>query len=201
MKLTPALRHWLKFIASDPKRGRIVLQITATGARASAQLQSLRNAGYVEYWDDRDDPTGPIACVSPKPAREPSPPLTYPAMLTIILFISGRISSAFCGATRRTADRRGNGVDPISNGRGGSRPATLRARRSSAAASQRANVNGADLYHGGIRPLLRLPAPRTGDQPRHCDDCWSYSTKVGTADVLNGRSMRRAAARGRSCGR
>jgi DNA-binding PadR family transcriptional regulator len=34
-------------------------QITATGGRAASQLQTLRNAGYVEYWDDPDNPTGP----------------------------------------------------------------------------------------------------------------------------------------------
>jgi DNA-binding MarR family transcriptional regulator len=37
----------------------MVLQVAATGGRASSQLQALRNAGYVEYWDDPDNPTGP----------------------------------------------------------------------------------------------------------------------------------------------
>jgi hypothetical protein len=59
LKLTPAVRRWLDFIADGGERGRMVLQITASGGRASSQLQSLRNAGYVEYWDDPDNPNGP----------------------------------------------------------------------------------------------------------------------------------------------
>jgi hypothetical protein len=47
-KLTPALRRWLDFIAEGGQDGRMVLQITALGARANSQLQALRNAGYVE---------------------------------------------------------------------------------------------------------------------------------------------------------
>jgi hypothetical protein len=49
--LTPALRRILEFIASGKERGRMVLQVTASGGRASVQLQALRNAGYVEYYD------------------------------------------------------------------------------------------------------------------------------------------------------
>jgi rhodanese-related sulfurtransferase len=49
--LTPALRRVLDFIAGGEERGRMVLQVTASGGRASSQLQALRNAGYVEYYD------------------------------------------------------------------------------------------------------------------------------------------------------
>ena len=49
--LTPALRRVLEFIAGGEERGRMVLQVTASGGRASSQLQALRNAGYVEYYD------------------------------------------------------------------------------------------------------------------------------------------------------
>ena len=59
LKLTPALKRSLEFIARGGEHGRMVLQITASGGRASSQLQALRNAGYVEYWDDPDNPTGP----------------------------------------------------------------------------------------------------------------------------------------------
>jgi hypothetical protein len=59
LKLTPALKRWLEFIADGGERGRMVLQLAATGGRASSQLQSLRNADYVEYRDDPDNPTGP----------------------------------------------------------------------------------------------------------------------------------------------
>ncbi|MBV9201388.1 MAG: hypothetical protein JO320_24180 [Alphaproteobacteria bacterium] len=55
----PTLRRWLEFIVDGGARGRMVLQIIATGGRASSQLQSLRNAGYVEYCDDSDNPSGP----------------------------------------------------------------------------------------------------------------------------------------------
>lgn len=51
MKLTPALRRWLAFVAEGGEQGRMVLQITASGGRASSQLQALRNAGYLEYYD------------------------------------------------------------------------------------------------------------------------------------------------------
>lgn len=51
MKLTPAPRRILEFIADGGYEGRMVLQITASGGRASSQLQALRNAGYVEYFD------------------------------------------------------------------------------------------------------------------------------------------------------
>jgi hypothetical protein len=50
MKLTPTLRRWLAFVA-EGGQARMVLQITAAGGRASSQLQALRNAGYVEYYD------------------------------------------------------------------------------------------------------------------------------------------------------
>jgi hypothetical protein len=49
LKLTPALRRWLAFIADGGERGRMELQITASGGRAGSQLQALRRAGYVEY--------------------------------------------------------------------------------------------------------------------------------------------------------
>jgi hypothetical protein len=48
-KLTPALKRWLAFIADGGERGRMELQITASGGRAGSQLQALRQAGYVEY--------------------------------------------------------------------------------------------------------------------------------------------------------
>jgi hypothetical protein len=51
IKLTPALRRVLEFIAGGEERGRMVLQVTASGGRASSQLQALRNASYVEYYD------------------------------------------------------------------------------------------------------------------------------------------------------
>ena len=51
MKLTPTLRRWLAFVAEGGEQGRMVLQITASGGRASSQLQALRNAGYVEHYD------------------------------------------------------------------------------------------------------------------------------------------------------
>jgi hypothetical protein len=59
LKLTPRLKRWLEFIAGGGERGRMVLQITASGGRAGSQLQVLRNAGWVEYCDDPDDPSGP----------------------------------------------------------------------------------------------------------------------------------------------
>lgn len=40
-------RRWLEFIAEDGDHGRMVLQITASGGRASSQLQALRDAGYL----------------------------------------------------------------------------------------------------------------------------------------------------------
>jgi hypothetical protein len=51
LKLTPGIRRWLEFIAGDSERGRMVVQVTASGGRAFPQLQALRNAGYVEYYD------------------------------------------------------------------------------------------------------------------------------------------------------
>jgi hypothetical protein len=51
MKLTPALRRWLAFVGEGGEQGRMVLQITASGGRASSELQALRNAGYLEYYD------------------------------------------------------------------------------------------------------------------------------------------------------
>jgi hypothetical protein len=51
IKLTPALRRVLEFIASGDEHGRMMLQVAASGGRASSQLQALRNAGYVEYHD------------------------------------------------------------------------------------------------------------------------------------------------------
>src|SRR5947209_16589896 len=51
IKLMPALRRVLEFIASGKERGRMVLQVTASSGRASSQLQALRNAGYVKYYD------------------------------------------------------------------------------------------------------------------------------------------------------
>jgi hypothetical protein len=59
LKLTPGLKRWLEFIAGDRERGRMLVQITASGGRASSQLQALRNAGYVEYWEDPQNPTAP----------------------------------------------------------------------------------------------------------------------------------------------
>ena len=50
-KLTPALRRVMEFIAGGEERGRMVLQVTASGGRASSQLQVLRNAGCAEYYD------------------------------------------------------------------------------------------------------------------------------------------------------
>jgi hypothetical protein len=49
--LTPALRRILEFIAGGDERGRMVLQVGASCGRTSSQLQALRNAGYVEYYD------------------------------------------------------------------------------------------------------------------------------------------------------
>jgi DNA-binding MarR family transcriptional regulator len=59
LKLTPGLKRWLEFIAGDPERGRMLVQITASGGRASSQLQALRNAGYVEYCEDPENSTAP----------------------------------------------------------------------------------------------------------------------------------------------
>jgi hypothetical protein len=72
-KLTPTLKRWLEFIADGGERGRMVLQATASGGRAASQLQSLRNAGYVEYCDDPTTRPDRIACVSPKPGRRRLP--------------------------------------------------------------------------------------------------------------------------------
>ena len=47
METDPGDRRWLEFIAEDGDHGRMVLQITASGGRASSQLQALRDAGYV----------------------------------------------------------------------------------------------------------------------------------------------------------
>jgi hypothetical protein len=75
-----------EFIADGGERGRMVLQITASGGRASSQLQALRNAGYVEYWDDPDNPAGRIVCASPSPARGHSP---QPAQRAADLYRNG----------------------------------------------------------------------------------------------------------------
>jgi len=48
LKLTPALRRVLQFIADGGPDGRMLLQVIASGGRASSQFQALRNAGYVE---------------------------------------------------------------------------------------------------------------------------------------------------------
>lgn len=45
LNLTPGRKRWLEFIAGDPERGRMLVQITASGGRASSQLQALRNTG------------------------------------------------------------------------------------------------------------------------------------------------------------
>jgi DNA-binding MarR family transcriptional regulator len=51
IKLTPALRRMLEFIARGEGRGRMIVQIVATGGRSVSQLDALRSAGYVEYYD------------------------------------------------------------------------------------------------------------------------------------------------------
>jgi hypothetical protein len=51
IKLTPALRRMLEFIASGEEHGRMIVQIVATGGRSVSQLDALRSAGYVEYYD------------------------------------------------------------------------------------------------------------------------------------------------------
>ena len=60
----------------------MVLQITATGGRASSQLQALRNACWVEYWDDADQPNAPdrirITAAGKKAlATKAQEPITY----------------------------------------------------------------------------------------------------------------------------
>jgi DNA-binding MarR family transcriptional regulator len=50
IKLTPALRRMLEFIASGEEHGRMIAQIVATGGRSVSQLDGLRSAGYVEYY-------------------------------------------------------------------------------------------------------------------------------------------------------
>jgi hypothetical protein len=42
LKLTPALKRSLEFIARGGEHRRMVLQITASGGRASSQRQALR---------------------------------------------------------------------------------------------------------------------------------------------------------------
>ena len=56
MKLTPTMRRTLQFIADGRERGRMILQITASGGRAGSQLQALRNAGYLEYCGEPSEP-------------------------------------------------------------------------------------------------------------------------------------------------
>jgi hypothetical protein len=73
IKLTPALRPVLEFIASGDEHGRMMLQVAASGGCASSQLQALRNAGYVEY---HDPPEG-----GPRPHQNHGcrPQCTHPA--------------------------------------------------------------------------------------------------------------------------
>jgi hypothetical protein len=46
--LTPALIRILQFIADGGERGRMELQVVASGGRAITQLSALRRAGYIE---------------------------------------------------------------------------------------------------------------------------------------------------------
>jgi hypothetical protein len=56
LKLTPALRRIPQFIADGGPDARMLLQVIATGGRASSQFQALRNAGYVSI--DQPDRVG-----------------------------------------------------------------------------------------------------------------------------------------------
>jgi LmbE family N-acetylglucosaminyl deacetylase len=47
--LTPALTRILQFVADGGERGRMELQVVASGGRAVSQLSALRRAGYIEY--------------------------------------------------------------------------------------------------------------------------------------------------------
>jgi hypothetical protein len=158
-KLTPALKRWLAFIADGGERGRMELQITASGGRAGSQLQALRQAGYVEYVPapfvtrGRFEPdrvrvteAGRKALVAAA-AKEP---ITYcrDDDRYIVYLGDERI-----GFVRRETPPDGYAPDgrwkPSTPGwyaRAGSRPAAMPEKRCSAAISRHAPVNGAEQY-------------------------------------------------------
>jgi hypothetical protein len=48
LKLTPATRRILRFIADGGERGRMLLQVVASGGSAARRYRDLKNAGLVE---------------------------------------------------------------------------------------------------------------------------------------------------------
>lgn len=51
VRLTPAQREMLEFIARGGERGRMLVQVVASGSRSAAVLDRLRHAGLIEYHD------------------------------------------------------------------------------------------------------------------------------------------------------
>jgi hypothetical protein len=157
-KLTPTLKRWLEFLTDGGERGRMVLQATASGGRAASQLQSLRNAGYVEYCDDPDNPTGPDRVRVTEAGKKAlagtrlKEPLTYRPVGDRYIV---NLGDDRLGFVRRdlhaTSDRCWTSIR-LWNGRAGLRPAVRQGRRCSAATSRHATANGADDTCGN--PLL-----------------------------------------------